>query len=243
MWQHRKTVNNWHDINRLKNPSTFLIQLKTVGFCLGVSCILSLPSPARADMFGATDSVMIARMTAMLKSLNEQLKEVKKQVNLAQQLRDLESVKQVREISEGGDQLAEMFGEALDTVDLTEDIRDEPERGFQQTQNELNSYIQAAERAGDQEGIGRAYRMSRVLGRLDRLSVLGQAQEQVAAESAKGLSEVDATRSTSTSTAIMTQLVIRQEQRIEREKLQVEIANQAFDDLNQGMMNSYSNMK
>ena len=211
--------------------------------CYGILMLWFVASVSRADLTGAGDASIVAKLTSMLKVLNEELREVKKQVNIAEQLRNMESLKQVQSVADNGKELSNLFSEALETERLATEVQDEPDRGYDQAQGELDSYINAADRAQDSTGVNRAYRMSRVLSDLDRLSVLGTAQTKSTRHAAtKGLSSADAARSTATSVGIMSQLLIQGEEQRKRLELQQTINDQSFESFNRGMFQSYGNM-
>ena len=196
-----------------------------------------------SDVTGAGDASIVAKLTSMLKVLNEELREVKKQVNIAEQLRQMEALKQVQQVADNGKDLSNLFAEALETDRLVNEVNAEPDRGYDQAQGELDSYINSAERAQNFNGMSRAYRMSRVLSDLDRLSILGTAQNRATTRAAtQGLSQADANRSTATSTGIMTQLLIQGEERRKRIELQQTINEHSFESFNRGMFQSYGNM-
>ena len=172
-----------------------------------------------ADPTGATDTAILQQLVALLKSANEQVQEFRKQVSISENMQEMEQLKAVKRLADDGRAMKEMINEGQKLNGQLEDLRLSP-LGSSQTERDIASLKNQIKDAKGMDDINKAKAYSRMLADLDRLRFLGKAQSESVKKIANGTNEADNTAVAATSTMIMSDLLLQNEEREQRKRVQ-----------------------
>lgn len=172
--------------------------------------LLSLISTnAMADMTGTGDAALYAQMVQAVAVMKEQLVEMRKTYSLTENLKEMEQLKEIKEISKFGKGLMKMASDGRDIVDELNAWKDDP-FGSKDVEKELIYLDEALAEADGKSGFDKMTAYGRVLKNLQYLNIVGQGLAETKQEMAEGVSEADANRITANNTLIMAELLRRE---------------------------------
>lgn len=197
--------------------------------------LLTVVGFAKADPF--TSSLEIAKLTEMVKSLNEQLEYAQNTLDLQEQLAQMQQQEWVSTISEGGTQLWGLATEIEKTRNLYEGF-ESPSEQVQELKGDVEAYFQLYENASNEEDAIQAlkkyshalmrlddqywlgsespnkdnlYHFSRMMEDLDRVSILRESQRSNLLDLADGVNSQEAAVIMATDTNTMTSILLDQQ--------------------------------
>jgi len=151
-------------------------------------------------------------LAAQSESLLEQIKQGVEYINVSKRLEEMEQLKQVKEISEEGVALAEMFVNIQDIEKELMRFSKDP-LGANKTIKEIERLRRTLKNANKLEGTARGETLANMVADLERLKFLGKAKKATMKKVKKGLNEQDAIKGTAQSTLLMSDLLFGQEER------------------------------
>ena len=175
----------------------------------------ALPAQAFTDGSGIK---IIAQLTALLKTTNEQLQNTKDMLNVKKRLEDMETVKTVRETSRLADDLDDLFAEMERTI---EHFDYDPKSSVSEIRYEidnLKSRYREAKGADDKLDRLKGYaRLLRSIETLSSLEMFHKAQMQKISQ--EGINEQDAIKQSAYTNSIRTQLLIERSRKAEEQEI------------------------
>lgn len=184
-----------------------------------------LPSLSYADAVGATDSLMLEKMVALLKTANEQLEEFQDMTDISERLKQIEELKQVSKLSAEGEKLKELFREVNRGWDTVNDMTSDP-GGYKAIESTIRRLEYEAEYAGSLEGLNKAKEYSRILADLKRIQFLQEANDASKKKLVDGVNPEQSQQISAANSTIMTDLMLQREQRATMVRLQEQEAVQ-----------------
>lgn len=99
-----------------------------------------------------TNSIEIAKLTEMIKSLNDTLKVAQDTLEIQRQLAEFEQLEAVKQISQGGQDLWELANEISTTRSLLDGF-ESPKKQLDRLRNDIAAYVALYEHASTEDGI------------------------------------------------------------------------------------------
>ena len=180
---------------------------------LGILVGTLATSSVRADMTGAGDAAILQELVAQSQTMLKQLHAVKDTLDVSRQLAEMEQLKTIREVSNEGNQLRSLIGNAQEGYSLVTSTSEDP-FGLKSTQSEID-YIQASLETArsSQSSLQSARSYANILSDLKRLKFLGQANAESIKKISEGTDDIQNKAITASNTSIMAQLMIEDERR------------------------------
>lgn len=158
-----------------------------------------------ANAFGG-DGAIITQLQIQTGKLVEQLKAAKDSLDVSERMEEMESLRFVKRISAEGRALQGVIYDVNEATGLFEDQSSNP-AGHKDIAGEIQRLSDRINSADNPS----AY--AHILSDLERLKVLGQANQATMRQAVHGTDEQDDIKSTSTSSMIMADIMINQEKR------------------------------
>lgn len=202
--------------------------MKRIVLCLALCC----SSFTTADP--VSSALELTKLTEMIASLNEQLEMARNTLNVQEQMKQMEELALVKEISKGGQALWELADEIESTVGIVSSFGDLDDN-FNELKRDINNYLTLYENASNEEDALSAikqfskalvelddqywtgsesvdhesiYHLSRLVSDIERLQTLKKAQQENLVAISEGLDEKDAALVTATDTNSLLNITI-----------------------------------
>jgi hypothetical protein len=195
-----------------------------------------LPSVSMADMTGAGDAAIVQQLIVMVEAAYEQLEQLEKATNISKRIEEMETVKSVKKVSEQGNELKKLMSELEKTGDLINEMGNNP-GGINDINQQIGKLEDKLNVANNKEGLDKAKAYSRLLADLKRIRFLRDSNTASIKEIAGGTNDEDNKRLSAHNSTIMTDLLIRQE---EKDSIKRSHETQAVSELLDGI--SYGSM-
>lgn len=153
-----------------------------------ITCLLSVN--ANADLTGAGDAAILTQLVEMTKNTVQQLETLKETLDAQKILTEMEQLKGVKELSDAGSDLGEIFGNIEKGANTFNDIKSDP-FGLDKIESEISYVQRKIEQAEDKDDLSSAKAWTDVLKGLKRIKFLGQANESNLIKLQKGTSQND----------------------------------------------------
>lgn len=202
---------------------------KIVSFFLCFMCIGANADPAS----GAAQAAQLAELVRQAK---EQLVEVRKQLSVMENLKEMEQMKMIKELTETGDALGQMFSDMRSMENTIADWQADP-AGTRQIENDIDRLTRSYEDAQNERGINQGAAYADMLSGLSRMKWLGKAQAKNLETMAGGISPTDAATICADTNAIIADVLLETEKaRRRREVIGTEIFMDAMNNVDYGNM-------
>ncbi len=186
---------------------------------ISLACILYLSSPlAWADATGAGDAAILQELIVLVKTANDQLKQVQEMTDITEKIREMESLKHVRTISETGSQFNQLFSELGTSYETVQDLINDP-GGLNELEREIEYMRYKAEMANSNEGMAQARAYARLASDLKRIRFLQQSNKAAQRQLGSGASTEEAHTINASNSTIMADIMLNREK--EAKKAQI----------------------
>lgn len=161
---------------------------------------------------------IVAQMTSLLRTVNEQLTQYKEMLDIEKQLNKMESVKALKETGSLANDLNDLFREMETTIDHFDY---DPEEGISGVKRDIDDLINRYEYAkGREDTLEMLKGYGRLLKSIENLSVLKAFHlDQMKKMTKEGINEQEAVRQTAYTNSLATQLMIEQSLKDQEAKL------------------------
>lgn len=202
-----------------------------------IAVMSTMPVGVYADATGAGDAAIVQQLVTLVKSANEQFRELVKSVSISENLESMEQAKAIKRIAAEGQAMRELIRETETLEGQITDLQDDP-LGSRRTEREVSGLENALESAKQRDDRGQAKAYSRMLADMKRLQFLGKAQKESMKKVAQGTNETDNTEVAATSSMIMSDLMLQNERREQARRAQeVQAINETLGSMRYSTIN------
>lgn len=167
---------------------------------------------AHADLTGAGDAAIVKQLVVIVEKANQQIKQLKEMTDISERLEEMEAAKTVKKVTDQGNDIARLLSELENTVELVGDISNDP-GGLQDLERTISYLEQDLESADSRQGLEKAKAYARLISDLKRLGFIQKATQTTMEQLASGTNEEDNQRINATNSTIMTDILVKREQR------------------------------
>jgi hypothetical protein len=153
-----------------------------------VLLILLFPIQSKADMTGAGDAAILAQLAEMTAQAVEQLKTLKETMDIQEQLKQLQQLDGIKELSESGKSLGEIFGSVRNGAGIIESMEGDP-FGVDAIDADIAYMEQRIESAKEKDDLTALEIYADVLKDLKKVQWLGKTNENNATQISNGVSK------------------------------------------------------
>ncbi|MCG8313816.1 MAG: hypothetical protein MI976_11415 [Pseudomonadales bacterium] len=201
-----------------------------------IACLLVASFNAKSDMTGAGDVAIVEQLIVIVEQTNQQIKQFQEMTDISKRLEEMESIKTVKKVTDQGEQIGHLIAELEETVSLVGDLQKDP-GGLKDIERTIMYLEQDLNRADSKQGLEKAKAYSRLISDLKRLGFIQKANAMAMEQLAAGTNEEQNQQISTTNSTIMTDILVRRE---EREKIKASHEVKAVNELLRG--NKYSSM-
>src|SRR5690554_3892147 len=206
--------------------------MKKIRFLMILIAVFSFK--AAADPFSG--SAQAAQMAELVRQAKLQIEEVRKQLSVLENLKEMQQMKEVAYLSGTGESLGSMFSDARSIGREVDDWREDA-FGANQIANDYERMQRQAQNADGMGGIDRGSTYASMLTSLNRLKWLGKAQEEMEKKVAEAMSDTDREAMAAEALVTMNALLLEREAARQRQQaIDTEIFMDSMDGLNYGNM-------
>lgn len=170
------------------------------------------PLNVHADMTGAGDAAIVKQLVVIVEKANQQIKQLKEMIDISERLEEMEEAKTVKKVTDQGNEIAHLLDELENTVELVGDIKNDP-GGLKDLERTISYLEQDLEIADSRQGLEKAKAYARLISDLKRLGFIQKATRTTMEQLASGTNEEDNQRINATNSTIMTDILVKREQR------------------------------
>jgi hypothetical protein len=167
---------------------------------------------AHADMTGAGDAAIVQQLVLIVEKANKQIQQFQEMTDISKRLEEMEAAKTVKKVTDQGNEIGHLLNELENTVELVGDIRDDP-GGLQDLEHTIGYLEQDLESADSRQGLEKAKAYARLISDLKRLGFVQRANQAAMEQLASGTDVEDNQRINATNSTIMTDILVKREQR------------------------------
>jgi|SRR5690554_431772 len=196
--------------------------------------LLVVSAGALADPFSS--SAQAAQLAELVRQAKIQLEEVRKQLSVMENMKELQQMDAVRELTETGDALGQMFGDIRAMEREVEDWRDDP-AGTRQIENDIDRLTRSFEGAEGERALDKGQTYSGMMSSLSRMKWLGKAQAENEKKLAAGSTKKEDEKMAASAALSTNRILLEQEMaRQRREVIGTEVFMETMKNVDYGNM-------
>lgn len=157
--------------------------------------------------------LILEKMIVLVKTANDQLRAMRKNLDVTEYLKEMEQLKHVRQFIEGADQLQELIAEIRETESLTENFFSKRGTSYEKLEHDLERIKHHYGMAKDKKGIAKVEGYIRTVQQFKRLDMLKESNQKNMEQITAGMTEQEALKSTALSNATLVELLSDMEAR------------------------------
>lgn len=189
-----------------------------------------------SDPFGASNAALYKQMVVLVENTRQQLEEMRNNLSVAENMRDMQRSEFIQELTEVGDSFGKMFSDIRAMEREIADWKDDP-YGTNQIEADIDRLRRLSQDASNQDSIAAGETYALMLQSLSRMRWLGEAQAQNEKKLSEGVSEKDSNKIQTGALVSMNRVLLDQEMsRKQREVISNEIFLNTLENVSYGGM-------
>lgn len=198
--------------------------------------LLMLSGTATADLTGAGDAAAYKQLVILVENTRQQLEELRKNLSVAENMRDMQRNELVQELTTAGEAFGQMFNDLRAMERELEAWKDDP-YGTNQIENDITRLSSNLAIADGREGFDQGASYASILRSLNQLKWLGKVQAENEKKVAEGISEKDSEKLGNSALVSINRLLLEQEMARQRQDvISQEIFMGTLKNVNYGQM-------
>lgn len=160
----------------------------------------------------ASNAVVIEWLKTLANDTKEALKTAHDTLSVENHLKELEELRFAKDVGGTGRELQALAGDFRDVIKMYERVSKHPYNQINSIKSEMETLRRKAGKLGEGDAINELDDFGALLARADRSAIIREALRRADQERMKGLSETHAIRGTEANTALMTEILLGQEE-------------------------------